>query len=158
MRRRGSEAGLVREGAAGPTALDSSCLVALVSPWHEHHPPTLRLVNELLGARTPLVAPAPALVETYSVLTRMPAPYRSPPRVVHAALSATCARWEIPALSGREYSDLLGELAEAGLGGGRVYDAVIAACARKAGATRLLTWNAAHFVELAGESLRIASP
>jgi len=158
MRRRRSEAGLVRESGAGPTALDTSCLVALLSPWHEHHAATLERVNELLGRGHLLVAPAPALVETYSVLTRMPAPYRSPARVVHAALTATCARWETPALTGREYAEMLAELAGAGVAGGRVYDAVIAACARKAGAARLLTWNAAHFVGLAGESLRVAAP
>jgi len=42
--------------------------------------------------------------------------------------------------------------------GGRIYDAVIAACARKAKARELLTWNLKHFEPFADGSLVAASP
>jgi predicted nucleic acid-binding protein len=39
-----------------------------------------------------------------------------------------------------------------------VYDAVIAACARLAGATTLLTFNERHFMALGEEGLEIVVP
>lgn len=52
---------------------------------------------------------------------------------------------EIVALTPSEYWKLLRECQNKGISGGQVYDAVIVACARKAGAERLLTWNFEHF-------------
>jgi len=51
----------------------------------------------------------------------------------------------IVALSARQHIALLRRLAQTGVSGGRIYDAVIAECAVRARASTLLTLNARHF-------------
>jgi predicted nucleic acid-binding protein len=74
------------------------------------------------------------LVESYSVLTRLPPPHRAPAAVVAEFLGK---RFPAPPLTlpPREHSRFIQEMAEIEVVGGSVYDALIAAQARKAGAT-----------------------
>src|SRR5256885_9010586 len=62
-------------------ALDTSCLIALVSGWHEHHDVTIESLERRLRAGATMVVPAHALAEAYTVLTRLPAPNRLSPDV-----------------------------------------------------------------------------
>jgi hypothetical protein len=52
---------------------------------------------------------------------------------------------ETVALNGPECWRVVTQLAQAGVTGGRVYDGLIARCARQANADELLTWNVKHF-------------
>ena len=45
-----------------------------------------------------------------------------------------------------------------GPGGGGVYDAAIAQCAARAGASVLLTWNAKHYLPIAPTGLDVREP
>jgi hypothetical protein len=49
-------------------------MIAAVCGWHEHHSRALDEIERRFGRREALVAAAPALVEAYAVLTRLPAP------------------------------------------------------------------------------------
>jgi predicted nucleic acid-binding protein len=49
------------------------------------------------------------------------------------------------ALPGSAYGALVRRLAGDGIGGGRIYDAIIAESARRGRATTLLTFNPRHF-------------
>jgi predicted nucleic acid-binding protein len=50
-------------------------------------------------------------------------------------------------------------LADCGLPGGQVYDALLLACARKSGADAIYTWNLKHFRQLAPDlAKRIRTP
>ena len=140
-------------------ALDTSCLIALVCDWHEHHPATLAAVEGRLEAGARLALAAPALVETYSVLTRLPAPQRLSPADALDLLSQNFeAKADSVALAADEYWSLLRGAPTIAVYGGRIYDAVIAACARKAKARELLTLNLKHFESFADASLLITSP
>ncbi|TMA21831.1 MAG: type II toxin-antitoxin system VapC family toxin [Deltaproteobacteria bacterium] len=140
-------------------ALDTSCLIALVSGWHEHHDVTLESLERRLRAGATMVVPAHALAEAYAVLTRLPAPNRLSPV---DAIEVLGENFESHArtvwLDADEYWSLLRGAPTAGVYGGRIYDAVIAACARKAKARELLTWNLKHFEPFADGSLVVASP
>jgi predicted nucleic acid-binding protein len=59
-------------------AVDSSVLIAALVAWHEHHEPAARNIRTLLQDRT-LLLPQHAIIETYSVLTRLPSPHRIAP-------------------------------------------------------------------------------
>ena len=67
------------------------------------------------------------LIETYSVLTRLPAPQRLAPSVVGQALAAL----DRPtlALEGSQVRRVVSRLSEARIGGGAVYDGLVAATA-----------------------------
>ena len=54
-------------------------------------------------------------------------------------------RVRLVSLTDGEYLSTIESLAAKGLSGGMVYDGLIARCARKAGATRIYTWNIRHF-------------
>ena len=49
-------------------------------------------------------------------------------------------------------------MAARSMGGGRIYDAIIALCSHQAGATVLLTWNLKHFLAVAPAGLTIREP
>ena len=153
-----------RRKAAAPAAghlvaLDTSCLIALVCGWHEHHAATTALVQRRLDAGSTLALAAPALVEAYSVLTRLPPPHRLAPADALALLADNFHDdTQTVVLTAREYWSLLLRAPTEGVHGGRTYDAVIAACARRASARELITLNLRHFEPFADDALAVISP
>jgi predicted nucleic acid-binding protein len=102
---------------------------------------------------------APALIETYAVLTRLPAPYRLAPSDALALLDQEFLRaGEVIALDAHGYLHLLRNAPPAGIRGGRTYDAVIAACAVRGGASALLTLNPADFTMLEEHGIAVVLP
>jgi predicted nucleic acid-binding protein len=139
--------------------VDSSCIVAAVCAWHQHHDPAAAEIERRLRARERLATAAHALAEAYAVMTRLPAPHRLSPADALALIEGNFGEGAgVTALSGSEYRSLLRAAAREGIGGGRTYDAVIAECARKAGAAVLLTFNAAHFAHLEAAGVRVVVP
>lgn len=131
-----------------PTAVDSSVLIAAVSSWHEDHERCLGALDSLL-AEPPVVLPQHALIESYSVLTRLPAPHRLAPETAHALLERTLSGvTEIAALPPEASWHFLDDLRDTETAGGAVYDALIVHCAIAAGADRILTLNTRHFERL----------
>ena len=102
---------------------DSSVIIAAFAAWHEFHEPALVSLN-----RTK-VAVGHALVETYSVATRLPAPHRVSPLVISTFLESRFPDDPL-VLGGAQITDLLVELGAEGIAGGRIYDAWIGATAR----------------------------
>ncbi len=103
------------------TTCDTSVLVPALIRWHPDHAHT----RSVLGRVTALGAHV--LLESYSVLTRFPAPHRFAP--ADAADVLTLATMTV-ALPGDDHQDLIVELSRHGIRGGAVYDALIAATAR----------------------------
>jgi len=109
-------------------AVDTSVVVAAFASWHEGH----RSAAAIL-ARKPRV-PAHVLVEAYSVLTRLPPPHRAPSELVASFLAERFPDAPL-VLPARAYTELIAASARAGLAGGAIFDALIAATVRHAGAT-----------------------
>jgi predicted nucleic acid-binding protein len=125
---------------------DSSCLIAAVCAWHEHHEIAVDALESRRGAGQALVLAAHALAETYAVLTRLPPPHRLAPAVAGALIEQNFVRGvTLVALPGRTYASVVRRLAQEGVGGGRTYDAIIAESARRGRAAILLTFNPRHF-------------
>ena len=136
--------------------LDTNCLVAAVLPQHQHHTATLSDLSRRRAAGHVLVLAAPALLEAYAVLTRLPPPHRLAPADAIAVLDRNWGDFETIALSGAETWKVMRQLGAAGIIGGRAYDAAIAACAKKAKADEMLTWNVRHFAGNGG--VRVMAP
>ena len=109
---------------------DSSVAIAAFAAWHVHHDAAQRAVSTRVG----LVAHA--ALETYSVLTRMPAPHRAPADTVQRFLAA---RFPGPylTLGPEDHRASVARLARLGITGGAAYDGIIALTAAGAGATLL---------------------
>lgn len=112
------------------TAVDTSVVVAGFAAWHEAHASAAAAL-----ARKPRL-PAHVLVESFSVLTRLPPPHRAAADLVASFLEARFAEPPL-LLPASEHLALVKAVATAGLSGGAIYDALIAATARAAGATLL---------------------
>jgi predicted nucleic acid-binding protein len=66
-------------------AVDTSVVVAALLGWHEAHEPARRALERGLAAER-IVMPAPALLEAYAVMTRLPSPHRIRPADAAALL------------------------------------------------------------------------
>jgi predicted nucleic acid-binding protein len=109
-------------------AVDTSVVVAAFATWHERH----AAARAVLDAGARLVAHCG--LETYSVLTRLPAPHRAPPDVVSKFLENRFPEGWL-SLPSKACAALVSRLAAAGIVGGATYDALVAAAAAHAGAT-----------------------
>ena len=106
-----------------------------------------------------MVVAAPALVESYAVLTRLPAPYRTSAADALFLLELNfIEQAEVVSLKAEDYVSLLRSAAPGGVAGGRIYDAVILECAIRVGATVLLTLNEGHFRSFQPGSLKVVVP
>jgi len=136
---------------------DTSCLVAAVCSWHEHHESTAGELAARAKRRETMLMAAPALLEAYAVLTRLPPPYRLKPIDALAVLEGSFGDARVVAVRAGETWSLLRTLPARSVAGGGSYDAMIVACARRARADVILTWNLRHFERLA-EDIELVSP
>ena len=108
--------------------VDTSVAVALTVADHEHHDATFAALQ---GRRLGLAGHA--AFETFSVLTRLPAPARRTPATVARLLAASFPHSRfLGADSSRSLSE---RLATIGIAGGSVYDALVGAAAAEHGLT-----------------------
>ena len=107
---------------------DTSLVIAALSQWHTGHELSWQVVEE----RHPML-PAHVLLESYATLTRMPG-HELAPTIAWQALNETFPRRH-PSLQATMYRTLVAQLAAADISGGRVYDALVGAAVKAAGAT-----------------------
>ena len=112
-------------------AVDTSIIVAAFAEWHERHAEAVAALADGPGVA------AHSVLESYSVLTRLPSPLRMAGDVVLAFLGRefpTAARLTLDQRNQRSAVDQLGS---AGIVGGAVYDGLVALTAAVAGASLL---------------------
>jgi predicted nucleic acid-binding protein len=140
------------------TALDSSVIVAGLLTWHQHHEDALQALEEVCAEDRAVILPLPVLLEAYSVMTRLPAPHRLSPNHALGLLEdsplKSCSLVGLPSEEGWTF---VRSLALQGIAGGRAYDALVAACAKRGGARHILTINRRHFEGLDPE-IEVLSP
>jgi predicted nucleic acid-binding protein len=135
---------------------DTSCMIASVSTWHEHHVQAAEAIEERLSAGDKMFVAAHSLVEMYSVLTRLPPGRRVSPANAHALVVGSFVDLgSVITLPAQGYLDLLDWLQERGIAGGRTYDALIVATAEHAGVEEVLALNARDFMVLTRIGIRI---
>ena len=114
------------------TAADTSLIVASFASWHDHH----AVAADALASVDLVIAHS--LVETYSVLTRLPAPHRVDAETAATYLRLQFGRHRVAGLTPAQQRKVVDACAHARVIGGSVYDALIATAAVAANA-RLLT-------------------
>lgn len=124
---------------------DTNCLVATISPWHEHHERTRSELERRADAGEELQLAAHSIVEAYAVLTRLPSRHRLKPSDALSLLESNWGQTTLVHLTGREVWNALRQAPTRGAAGGRTYDLLLAMAALKANASALLTWNVRHF-------------
>jgi predicted nucleic acid-binding protein len=133
-------------------------MIAAVCSWHEHHEAAANEIENRLAGRARMMVAAPALIEAYAVLTRLPPPHRLSPQTALTLLENNFLKLgTVIALNPKSYQTLLLGAPKNNVAGGRMYDAVIGACAEQAKAATVLTFNAGDFAAL-GQRYDIVVP
>ena len=117
--------------------LDTSVLIAAFQTFHQHHAPSFELLRRSRPGES--ACGVHSLAEAYSTLTSMPPPYCVSGDQAMLFIGGLPERLSVVGLDRREYLGVLEESAAAGIAGGAVYDALLGACAVKAGARVLYT-------------------
>jgi len=138
-------------------AADATVLVAAVVAWHERHRPASAAIDAAL-ARKSLVIPAPALVDSYVVLTKLPAQHRLAHADAFHLLRSSFSSARIAGPRTRDAWSLLRRFSVAPIGGSDVYDATIVEIAKDAGAKTLLSFRRGELERLAIPGIEIVEP
>ena len=137
---------------------DTNCMIAAVCSWHEHHERAADEIDRRLERGETLCVAAPTLVEAYSVLTRLPPPYRLSPADALALVEANFIQSSrITTLAARSYRTFLRRVRD-DIQGAHTYEAVIASCALKACVTDSLTLNQSYCLPFEEPGLTIVVP
>jgi predicted nucleic acid-binding protein len=137
--------------------LDTSVLVAVAQVTHERHAAGRELWKHCSRDRS--AVSAHTLAELYHVLTAMPPAWRLGPRNAVLAIETFLSRLTPVSLTPDEYLETLRRVASLGHAGGKVFDALHLACARKVDAERIYTLNVRDFRTLEPDlAERIAAP
>ena len=144
----------------GPVFLDTSVLVAGMVDMGPASAGANRVLDAVAEGLIPEARTAwHCCMETYSVLTRLPAEYKLTAAEAAQLLQneiLPCVRvFQLPETA---FAGLLAALAGERVTGGRVYDVHIAEVARLAGSGTVLTTNRRHFVSLLSHGIRVLTP
>jgi predicted nucleic acid-binding protein len=122
---------------------DTSVLVPALLPDHPHHARSFALFAS--ASRKHASCAAHSLAEAYSTFTRYPGKERMSAEAANLVVQEIERRFTLFALTNDEYCAAIRRMARLGIVGGAVYDGLLAACALKARADHLYTWNVRHF-------------
>jgi predicted nucleic acid-binding protein len=126
--------------------LDTSVLIPVFYGDHVHHAASIDVFTRF--SKKEMSCGAHSLVEVYSTLTRMPGKHRVGGEQAMLFIGSIKEKLTIVGLTPEEYIQMLQTHAGMGVGGGVIYDALLATCALKSGADRLYTWNVRHYSQL----------
>jgi len=122
---------------------DTSVLFAAFIEDHEHHVPSLRAFSR--STRKTGCCAAHSLADLYAIATGLPRRQRLTRDQALMLLENVRERLTLVALDPQEYLDEIARAASVGVSGGTIYDALLIACAAKARASVIYTWNVGHF-------------
>jgi predicted nucleic acid-binding protein len=127
--------------------LDTSVLVPALVPALPQHEKAAPHLESALREETGLILSAHALAECYASLTALPISPQVTPGQARRLIEENVARAaeEIVELGPTDYLSALRRMTDLGLESGAVYDALHVACAEKASAEELRTFNRRDF-------------
>ena len=139
---------------------DTSVLVAACVRQHPHHERARPVLESVAGGKAAGLMSAHSVAEAFSALTSMPVMPRILPSEARDIVARNFQRhFQLIAVAPEMYARAIEACVGRGLGGGKVYDALLIECARVSNADRIYTFNLAEFRRLAPDLVeRIAAP
>lgn len=125
--------------------LDSSVLIAAFLEPHPMHTKALPWLSKAKAGKIDWVVASHSIAEVYSVLTTLPLTPKLLPSTAWRLIEENIPKQVIKSLTSSDYVSIIKEIAELGLKGGIVYDALIAKIAQKSKADKILTFNVTDF-------------
>lgn len=125
---------------------DTSVLVAALVESHPMHALAFPWLERAKGGEVEVLASTHSVAELYAVLTSLPLRPRISPAVARQLIDEIVEDTvSLIELSVSDYTRVIARMAELGLAGGTVYDALIARAAEKSGVDHLITFNERDF-------------
>ena len=139
---------------------DTSVLVAACVRQHPHHERARPVLESVAVGKVAGLMSAHSVAEAFSALTSMPMMPRILPSEARDIVARNFQRYfELIAVAPEMYARAIETCVGRGLGGGKVYDALLIECARVSDADRIYTFNLADFRRLAPDLAdRISAP
>ncbi len=139
---------------------DTSVLVAACIRKHPHYERARPVLQAISGGKDAGLISAHSLAEMFSALTSVPVVPRILPTEAKAIIATNIQRhFQLVAVTTQMYERAVDVCVGRGLGGGKVYDALLIECARHSLADRIYTFNLHDFRRLAPDLTdRIAAP
>jgi len=139
---------------------DTSVLVAACVRNHPHYSRARPILEAIAAGKDAGVISAHSLAELFSALTSVPVIPRILPAEASAIIAANIRPHFQPAPATVEMHERAVEAClSQGVGGGKIYDALLIECARYSQADRIYTFNLNDFRRLAPDLVdRIAAP
>ena len=136
---------------------DTSVLIPVFLSDHVHHDRSFAAFAA--ADRRSACCAAHSLAQIYATVTRLPGKHRLSGEQAVLFLEAIEERLMIVSLGSDEYLSAIRRAAGEGIVGGALYDYLLAACAVKAGAEVLYTWNLQDFRRLGADvAKRVRTP
>jgi predicted nucleic acid-binding protein len=122
---------------------DTSVLVASFWRGHRDHEASLRRVAAANKKKS--ACALHTLAEVYASMTALPVKDVIPPDQALLFVQEVRDRLSVITLNESEYYETIQQAGERGFISGRIYDALLLACAAKVKAEVIYTWNVKHF-------------
>ena len=139
---------------------DTSVLVAACLRHHPHYERARPLLEAVAGRKEAGLISAHSLAETFSALTAVPlVPGILPSQAREIIAKNFLPHFQLIAITPEMYGRAIETCAGVGVGGGKVYDALLMECARQSRADPIYTFNLKDFRKLAPDlAERIVAP
>lgn len=125
--------------------LDASVVAPALEAAHPHHARALPWLVRARRQEIEAAITAHTLAESYTALTMMPLQRRITPGCACRLLTEAAAHMRVVELTETDYRQTIQRVADLGLVGGPVYDALIATVAMRLNVDGLVTFNLRHF-------------
>ena len=125
--------------------LDTSVLVPALVELHPNHERAYPWLERAAAGELNVAVSNHSLAEAYATMTRLPVRPRIPPGLASRLIREGTAGLTLVPLTADDYQRTIERVAELGLPGGVVYDALIACAAQKLDAEALVTFNVSDF-------------
>lgn len=128
---------------------DTSVLIAAIVEPHPMHSHAFPWLKRAKSREFDMFVASHTLAELYAALTTIPISPRITPdaarRLMHDDVETTA---KVIPLSSQDYISTIKNIADLGLSGGIIYDALIVRAAKKSGADKVLTLNIDDFINV----------
>ncbi len=125
--------------------LDTSVLVPALVEVHPNHERAYPWLERAAAGEINVAVSNHSLAETYATMTKLPVRPKIPPGLASRLLRDGTVALTLVPLTAEDYHRTIGRIAELGLAGGMVYDALIACAAEKLDVEALVTFNVSDF-------------
>lgn len=125
---------------------DTSVFIAAIVEPHPMHPRAFPWLKRARSREFDMYVASHTLAELYAVLTTLPVSPKITPGIARQLIHNNIrTAGKIIPLSTSDYSSVIKQMAELGLSGGVIYDALIARAAQKSGVDHIVTFNIDDF-------------